>query len=162
MIKENINQALNEQMNRELQSFHFYLAVSSYFFHQNLDGFGLWMLKQADEEKEHAMKFYRHIIERGGKVHFMAIQESNTEFNSPLHAFEEVLNHERKVTGHINTIMDMAQSEKDHATIVFMQWFVSEQVEEENSVEGIVNKLKMIGDHFPGLMMLDAQLAQRK
>lgn len=162
MLKENINQALNEQMNRELQSSHFYLAVSSYFFHQNLDGFGMWMLKQAEEEREHAMKFYRHIIERGGHVKFLSIGESKAEFASPLAAFEEVLNHEREVTQYINKIMDLAQAENDHATIVFMQWFVSEQVEEENSAEGIVNKLKMIGDHFPGLMMLDAQLAQRK
>ncbi|GAB4184419.1 MAG: ferritin [Calditrichia bacterium] len=162
MIKQNINELLSQQMNNELSSSHFYLAVASYFFHANLDGFGMWMLKQADEEREHAMKFYRHIIERGGKVHFGSIKEPVHEFKSPLDAFNQVLEHERKVTANINNIMDVAMNEKDHATIVFMQWFVEEQVEEENSAEGVVEKLKMIGDNFQGLMMLDAKMGTRQ
>lgn len=160
-MQKKMNEMLNEQMNKELESYYFYLALSGYFFQENWDGFGMWMLKQAEEEKEHAMKIYRHIIERQGTVTFNGIPKPTVSVKSPLDAFEQVYTHEQKITASIHQIMKAAQAENDYPTVVLMNWFVEEQMEEENTVDGIVQKLKKIGDSVQGLMFMDAKLGER-
>jgi ferritin len=161
MLSKTMEKALNEQVNAEFYSSYLYLSMSAYFQNLNLSGFASWMKAQAQEELFHAMKFYNFVHERGGKVVLQAIEAPPTEWESPLAAFEAALAHEQKVTGLINDLVNLAIEEKDHATNNFLQWFVSEQVEEEDSVGEVVNKIKLIGQASGGLFMLDRDLAQR-
>jgi ferritin len=135
--------------------------MNAYFKSVNLDGFANWMYYQAQEELEHSMKFYDFILQRGGKVELMQIEAPPTEWSSPLAVFEATLEHEQKVTGLINDLVDVAHEESDHATTIFLQWFVSEQVEEEESVGGVLEQLKLMGDAQGGLFMMDRELAKR-
>jgi ferritin len=116
---------------------------------------------QVQEEVMHAMKFYDYVIERGGRVITAAVEAPPTEWESPLAVFQYTLQHEQKVTGLINALVDKALSEKDHATTTFLQWFVTEQVEEESSADEIVQKLTLVGDQGSGLLLLDQELGQR-
>jgi len=127
----------------------------------NLKGFASWMRVQTQEELVHAMKFYDYLIERGGKVVLSSIESPPTEWPSPLAIFENAYQHEQKVTGLINELVDLAIAEKDHATNIILQWFVSEQVEEEASADEVVQKIKLMGDARGGIFMLDRELAQR-
>ena len=161
MIKKKIQQALNKQLNAELFSSYLYLSMSAYFESINLKGFANWMRVQAQEELVHAMKFYDFLLERGGKVNLSSIEGPPTEWASPLKVFEHVYQHEQKVTSLINDLVTLAISEKDYATSNFLQWFVSEQVEEEASADEVVQKLKLISDARSGLFMLDRELSQR-
>ena len=161
MIKERIQDALNEQINAELYSSYLYLSMSAYFESINLKGFASWMRVQTQEELLHAMKFYDYLIERGGKVVLSSIESPPTEWPSPLAIFENAYQHEQKVTGLINELVDLAIAEKDHATNIILQWFVSEQVEEEASADEVVQKIKLMGDARGGIFMLDRELAQR-
>jgi ferritin len=161
MLKENIQNALNQQVNAEMYSAYLYLAMSSYFESVNLKGFANWMQVQAQEEMVHAMKFYTYIFERGGRVTLSAIEAPPKQWESPLAVFESTLQHEKKVTGMINGLVDLATSEKDHATCNFLQWFVAEQVEEEASADGMVQKIKLVGDAHGALFMLDKEFGQR-
>ncbi|MBW2651990.1 MAG: ferritin [Deltaproteobacteria bacterium] len=161
MIKEKIQDALNEQINAELYSSYLYLSMSAYFESINLKGFASWMRVQTQEELVHAMKFYDYLIERGGKVVLSSIESPPTEWPSPLAIFENAYQHEQKVTGLINELVDLAIAEKDHATNIILQWFVSEQVEEEASADEVVQKIKLMGDARGGIFMLDRELAQR-
>ena len=161
MIKKKIQQALNKQLTAELFSSYLYLSMSAYFDSINLKGCANWMRVQVQEELVHAMKFYDFLLERGGKVNLSSIEGPPTEWASPLKVFEHAYQHEQKVTGLINDLVNLAISEKDHATNNFLQWFVSEQVEEEASADEVVQKLKLIGDARGGLFMLDRELAQR-
>ena len=161
MIKERIQDALNEQINAELYSSYLYLSMSAYFESINLKGFASWMRVQTQEELVHAMKFYDYLIERGGKVVLSSIESPPTEWPSPLAIFENAYQHEQKVTGLINELVDLAIAEKDHATNIILQWFVSEQVEEEASADEVVQKIKLMGDARGGIFMLDRELAQR-
>jgi len=161
MIKEKIQDALNEQINAELYSSYLYLSMSAYFESNNLKGCANWMRVQTQEELVHAMKFYDYLIERGGKVVLSSIESPPTEWPSPLAIFENAYQHEQKVTGLINELVDLAIAEKDHATNNFLQWFVSEQVEEEASADEVVQKIKLMGDARGGIFMLDRELAQR-
>ena len=161
MIKKKMQQALNKQLNAELYSSYLYLSMSAYFNSINLKGFANWMKVQAQEELSHAMKFYNFILERGGKVILSKIDPPQTEWNSPLAAFEHVYRHEQKVTSLINSLVDLSISESDHATNNFLQWFVTEQVEEEASADEVVKKLKLAGKSAGGLFMIDRELAQR-
>ncbi len=160
-INEKIEDALNEQINKELYSGYMYLSMATYFESINLKGFAHWMREQDKEEREHAMKIFDYVIERGGRVSLTSIDAPPTEWKSPLDAFEEVYKHEQKVTGLINALVDLAKSENDYATNAFLQWFVEEQVEEEANADEIVQKLKLIGDSGPALLMIDRELAQR-
>jgi ferritin len=162
MIKKNIEEAINKQINAELWSAYLYLSMSTYFDSISLDGFSNWMKMQAQEEVNHAMRFYNHIVERGGRVKLEAIDEVPTEWKSPLHVFEETYKHEQKVTSLIEDLADLAEKEKDRATLNMLQWFIDEQVEEEDSADEIVQKLKLIGDSGNGLFMLDRELGQRQ
>ncbi|MDD1676363.1 MAG: ferritin [Methanomicrobiales archaeon] len=161
MMKESIEEALNVQMNRELFSSYLYLAMAADFEKKNLRGMGTWMRIQAGEEYAHAMKFYDFIINRGGTVSLRKIDAPPKSWKSPLQAFENAYEHEQKVTHWIHELVDLAISEKDHATAVMLQWFVNEQVEEElNASENVAN-LKLLGDKGP-ILMIDHHLGKRK
>ena len=161
MLTEKMQNALNGQLNAELYSSYLYLSMTAYFKSVNLDGFANWMYYQAQEELEHSMKFYDFIIQRGGKVQLQQIEAPPTEWSSPLAVFEATLAHEQKVTGLINGLVDVANGESDHATQIFLQWFVTEQVEEEESVGGVLEQLKLMGEAQGGLFMIDRELAKR-
>jgi ferritin len=161
MLTEKMQTELNGQLNAELYSAYLYLSMNAYFKSVNLDGFANWMYYQAQEELEHSMKFYDFIIQRGGMVQLQQIAAPPTEWDSPLAVFEATLEHEQKVTGLINNLVDVAHEERDHATNIFLQWFVSEQVEEEENVGGVLEQLKLMGDAKGGLFMIDRELAKR-
>lgn len=161
MINEKIQEAFNEQVNAELYSAYLYLSMSAHFQSMNLPGFANWMRCQAQEELVHAMKFYTFIHDRGGKVALSVIEGPPTEWESPLDAFEDAYRHEQKVTGMINNLVDIALQERDHAANAFLQWFVTEQVEEEASADAVVQQLKIAGDQGSGLFMIDRELATR-
>ena len=161
MLNQRMEDALNEQHNAELYSGYLYLAMSAWFQSINLSGFAAWMRVQAQEELVHAMKFYDYINERGGRVTLKTIDGPPSEWDSPLAAFEGAYAHEQKVTGMINGLVDLAREEHDHATEIFLQWFVTEQVEEEDSANEVVQKIKLMGEASGGLFMLDRELGQR-
>ncbi|MHC4351705.1 MAG: ferritin [Planctomycetota bacterium] len=161
MISKKMEDALNEQVNAELFSAYLYLSMESFFKSKNLNGFANWMRVQTQEEMSHAMKIYGFIDERGGRISLKAIDGPQTEWDSPLAVFEAVYEHEQKVTGLINDLVDLAIKEKDHATNSFLQWFVSEQVEEEASADQAVQQLKMIENAPGGIFLFDRELGQR-
>jgi ferritin len=161
MLTERMQSALNQQLNAEAYSGYLYLSMAAYFESKGLKGFARWMGMQAREEFYHTSKFYNYILERGGRVALSEIQGPPTEWSSALDVFENTLEHERKVTALINELVDLAKEERDHASDIFLQWFITEQVEEEASVEEIVQKLRLIGDGGPGLFMIDNELGQR-
>jgi ferritin len=161
MLNKKIQPALNQQLIAELYSSYLYLSMSAYFQSVNLPGFANWMRVQAQEELVHAMKFYDFINERGGRVMLQQIEAPPTEWSSPLDVFENAYKHEQKVTGLINDLVNLAAGERDHATNIFLQWFVTEQVEEEASADEVVQKLKLAGNGSAGLFMLDGQMGQR-
>lgn len=161
MITEKLEKAINYQINRELFSEYYYLSMAAYFNAAGLSGFENFFLVQVEEERFHAMKMYRFLNEKGGRVTLDAIEAPKTEFNSPIEVFQLAYDHEKLVSSLINDLMDLAISENDHAAKNFLNWFVEEQVEEEASMEGILNKLKLINGEGHGLLMMDAELAQR-
>jgi len=156
-MNSKLEKALNEQLNAELYSAYLYLSMSTYFESLNFSGFANWMRVQAKEETEHAMKFYSYIFERDGQVTLTAIDAPPTSWKSPLDAFENAYQHEVKVSGLIHDLVFLARSEKDIPTENFLQWFVEEQVEEEASTLGVVQKLKPIKDSANGLFMLGSE-----
>lgn len=161
MISDKMIAAINEQINKEIFSEYMYISMQAWLADQNLDGMANWMDAQAQEEHFHAMKFFNYLIERGAKVQLKAIAAPPVDFKSPLKVFQESLDHEKFVSESINELMDLAIKEKDHATKSFLQWFIDEQVEEEASVDRVVNMLKMVGENGHGIMMIDRELAQR-
>ena len=161
MLGKKMEEALNEQINWELFSGYLYLSMSAYFQSINLTGAAGWMYAQALEEGTHAMKFFNFINERGGRVEIRTIKEPQKEWESPLAAFEDAYEHECLVSGRINDLVNLSLEEKDHASNNFLQWFVGEQVEEEASVDEVVQKLKLIGGDGGGLFMVDQELGQR-
>lgn len=161
MLSEKMQDALNQQLNAELYSGYMYLSMSSYFKSISLDGFAAWMHAQAQEELLHGMKFYDFIIQRGGRALLAQVDAPPLDWESPLAVFEATLAHEQKVTGLINDLVEVAISERDHATNIFLQWFVTEQVEEEENVGGVLEQLKLMGEATGGLFMIDRELGQR-
>ena len=161
MICKKMQGALNEQINAELYSAYLYLSMVAYFESINLPGFASWMRAQTQEEVVHAMKIYDYVNERGGRVVLKSIGEPQAEWKSPLDAFEAAYEHEQKVTGLINGLVNLAIEEKDHAANMFLQWFVNEQVEEESSADAVVQKLKLMADAPGGMYMLDNEMGQR-
>jgi ferritin len=161
MIKKNVLNALNSQLNAELYSAYLYLSMEAYFESIDLSGFASWMRAQAQEELAHAMKFYDYIVQRGERVILPAIEEPPSKWESAQAAFEHVYKHEQKVTGLINSLVDLAVLESDHATNNFLQWFVAEQVEEEESASGVLQRVKLTADSPGGLFVLDSELGQR-
>ena len=161
MISKKLEDAINYQINRELFSEYYYLSMASYFSSVGLSGFENFFLVQVEEERFHAMKMYKFLNEKGGKVTLQAIEEPKTEFKSPLEVFELAYTHEKLVSKLINELMDLAITENDHAAKNHLNWFVDEQVEEEDSMDTIVNKLKLIDGEGYGLLMLDKELGER-
>ena len=161
MISSKLEEAINYQINRELFSEYYYLSMASYFNSVGLSGFENFFLVQVEEERFHAMKMYHFLNERGARVFLQAIEAPKTEFKSPLEVFELAYEHEKLVSKLINELMDLAIKENDHAAKNHLDWFVEEQVEEEASMDSILNKLKLINGEGHGLLMLDNELAQR-
>ena len=161
MLNQTMQDALNEQINREFYAFYVYLAMAAHFDAQNLTGFAHWMYVQSEEERGHAMRLFHFVIERGGQVQLRPVEAPPAEFGSPLAVFEQALAHERQVTGWINGLYEQAIQEQDHATRIHLQWFVTEQVEEEDVVSEIVDKLKLAGENKTALLMLDRDFRQR-
>ncbi|MBW2367315.1 MAG: ferritin [Deltaproteobacteria bacterium] len=161
MISERLNQAINDQIKNELESYYIYLSMSAYFHSISLDGMGHWMRCQAHEETIHAMKFFQHLIDRGGKVVLQDLRQLKTEWSSPLEAFNDALEHERFISGKINELTTVAREEKDYASEPTLAWFSEEQIEEEASTGKIADELEMVGENKPGLLMIDRELAQR-
>ncbi|MBW2604433.1 MAG: ferritin [Deltaproteobacteria bacterium] len=162
MLSDRMQTALNGQVNAELYSSYLYLSMNTYFKSVNLDGFANWMKAQAQEELMHAMKFYEFINQRGGRALLGAIEAPPAQWDSPPAVFEDTLKHEQKVTALINGLVEIAMQERDHATQIFLQWFVTEQVEEEESVGNVLEQLKLLGDAKQGLFMMDRELATRQ
>jgi ferritin len=161
MLNQSVQNAMNEQIKNELYSAYFYLAMAAYFESKNFGGFAHWMEMQAKEEQSHAMKLYGFVNERGGRVELQAIDQPPMDFESPLAVFEKVLSHEQLVTSMIHDLYALAVKENDYASQVFLQWFVSEQVEEEANATEIVEQLKMVGDRGHALLMMDRALGHR-
>jgi ferritin len=161
MISKAVLDSMNNQVMHELYSAYFYLSMSAHCEAENLPGFAAWLRVQATEEQTHAMKFYEYILERGAKVTLQAIPQPPTEFGTPLSIFEQVYEHEQKVTSLINAIYNVAMAEKDVASQIFLHWFISEQVEEENNASQIVETLKKIGSSVGSLYQLDHRLGER-
>jgi ferritin len=161
MISKKMQDALNGQVNAELYSAYLYLAMEAYFQSVNMAGFANWMRVQAQEEVSHGMKIYDFVIERGGRAILDAIAKPAGEWKSPLAVFEAGYRHEQKVTGLINDLVELAAKEKDHATGIFLQWFVTEQVEEEKNASEIVGKLQALKDSAGSMYMLDKELGKR-
>ena len=162
MIGEKMLKALNKQMNIESYNAYLYLSMSAYYESINLSGFAHWMRVQFKEEQGHAKKIYDHINERMARIAVTGMDAPPTEWKSPLDAFEAAFNHEVKVSGMIDDLVELAKKEKDNAALLMLQWFVDEQVEEENSTGTIVEKLRMIGDNKGALFMLDSVLGKRE
>lgn len=161
MIGKAMQDAMNEQINKEFFSSYLYLSMAAYFEDKNLTGFAHWLRLQADEEREHAMKFYDFILDAGGRVELKAIGAPETEWNSSLEVAEQVAAHEAKVTASINDLYELALREKDYAAQVMLQWFISEQVEEEKNANELVAKLRLIEERGTAVLMLDHRLSKR-
>ncbi len=161
MLKDSIQKALNEQINEEAYSSYLYYSMSAYCQANDLRGMANWFKVQAQEELIHVSKFFDYILDRDGKVTLMPIRGPETEWASPLAAFEASLKHERHITECISKLVELAQQEKDFSTYNFLQWFVSEQVEEEASVSEAVGQLKLAGSSGSGLFMIDRELGAR-
>ncbi len=161
MISQAMQDAINDQINKELFSSYLYLSMSAYFESRNLPGFASWMKRQADEEREHGMKLYEFLNDRGGRVLLKAIDAPKTEWKSNLELFKEVAEHEAKVTASIHALYETALKEKDYPTQVMLQWFINEQVEEEKNAAEIVASLELIEERGTAVLMLDHRLGKR-
>lgn len=161
MLNKKLERALNDQINAEFYSSYLYLAMGAHFEAAGLPGCARWMQAQTQEEWFHGMKMYRFVLERGGRIELKGIAAPPERWVSPLAVFENVLAHEQKVTNLINGLVDLAVKERDHATTIFLQWFVSEQVEEEAAASAIIGKFRLIGKESGGLFALDNELGQR-
>ena len=155
MFSAALQNAFNEQIQKEFYSSYLYLAMAAHFEATNLPGFAAWMKKQADEERSHAMKLWDYVYDRGGKVELQAIASPPSAFGKPLQMFQQVLEHEQKVTASINALYALAGSEGDAAAQIYLQWFVTEQVEEEKTVTDLIAQLKMSGDQAFGVLFMD-------
>ncbi len=161
MISKSMEGALNAQINAEMYSAYLYLSMAADFEDKNLTGFAHWMYLQAQEEFGHASRFYNYVNEQQGKIVLKAIDAPQIEWTNPVDVFDTVYKHEQHVTSLINNLISLAMEEKDFASNIFLQWFVTEQVEEESNAATTLAKLKMIGDNIQGLFMMDQELSQR-
>lgn len=161
MDKKLLNE-MNVQINKEMYSGYLYLAMAAHFEAQNLPGFANWMSVQAEEELEHAMKFYAFLNEVGERVELDAIEKPDTEFGDPIKVFEQVLEHEKYVSGRIHLLYKMAVEANEYPTQMFLQWFINEQVEEEANATAILEMLKIGGVEGNALLMADRHLAARQ
>jgi ferritin len=160
-IKKPIEKAINAQIQLELASAYAYLSMAAYFDRHAFSGFAHWMRLQQNEENEHAMRFFNYLHDRDGRVELQPLEKPPHEFKSPLDVFEQSLENERTVTASIHRLYELAQKEKDHATVSMLKWFVDEQVEEEKSALDMVDKLKLAGDHPGALLLIDREAGAR-
>ena len=160
-MNERVQEAINEQVRAELHSAYVYLAMSAQLAEGNYDGFAHWMRLQAQEELQHAMKLYDYLLERGGHVDLRGVESPGSDFGSPLEVFEKALEHERMITGMIHGLFRLAREEGDYATEHMLQWFIEEQVEEEDSAGRAVEQLRMAAGDAPALLMLDQRFGAR-
>lgn len=160
-MNDKIFKALNEQIKHEFYSSYLYLSMASYFDNIPLDGMNKWFRKQAQEEHEHGMKIYNYINDRNMQVDLHGIDKPPGKFKSPEDIFKQALAHEKKVTHWIYEIYELALKEKDHATHVFLQWFISEQVEEEKNAQDNLDQIQLIGDDKAALFVLDQNFAKK-
>jgi ferritin len=156
-----VEEALNEQIHAEFFSFYLYLSVAAYFNTEHLDGFAHWMRVQAQEEFSHAMKLFDYLNERGGTVRLAALDSPQSSWSSASDAVQAVLHHEQHISQRINELVNLANTERDHATTVVLHWYVNEQVEEEATADTLYHQVKMLEDSPHGLLMLDRELAGR-
>lgn len=161
MLSDKLQAAMNEQMKNEFFSAYLYMAMSGYFQAEDLPGFASWMRIQALEEMTHGEKFFNFLCDVGSRTELLPVPGPQNDFESPLAAFEYGLEHEKFVTDSINKLMDLAKKESDHAAQIMLQWFVTEQVEEEASFSLIIRKLKRVEGDGRGLLLLDQELGQR-
>jgi len=161
MIGERLGKAMNDQIKHELESYYIYLSMAAYFESLSLDGMGHWMRCQAHEEMIHAMKFFDHIVDRGGKVVLQDVRQLKTEWSSPLEAFKDAFEHEQFISSKINELITIAREEKEYASEPLLSWFADEQVEEEASTGKIADRMEMIQGHKSGVLMIDRELAAR-
>ena len=161
MISNTMQKAINEQINKELYSSYLYLSMAAYFENKNLPGFAKWMHAQADEEREHGMKFFQHLLDRGGKVELKAIAAPEMDWKTNLDVFKQVQEHEAAVTASIYALYELALAEKDDPSQAMLQWFITEQVEEEKNAADIVQQLELIDARGTAVLMLDHQLGKR-
>lgn len=161
MLDPKINDAINEQVGEEFYSAYLYLSMAAYYESIDLAGFAHWMYAQYQEELEHGNKLYDYINDRDGRVKLKQIDAPQSEWDSPLAAFEAALAHEQHITQKINQLTSLAIEKSDHATQVYLQWFINEQVEEEKTARDIINDIKRIQNSPDGIFMMDRELAKR-
>ena len=155
MIGDRLLQAMNDQIKNEMESYYIYHSMVAYFHAISLDGMGHWMRAQSHEELTHAMKFFDHIIDRGGKVILQDLKQIKTDWSSPAEAFKDALKHEQFISGTINNLMAIAREEREYSSEPLLDWFISEQIEEEASTGKIADELEMAGDNKSALLLLD-------
>lgn len=160
MIPQPVADAFNAQLNRELYSSYFYLALSAYSESLGLRGVAKWFMAKHEEELTHAMKFYRYLVGQDAPVKLGQIAAPRGEFGGVVDAFEQTLAHEREVTRSIHDLVDVARENRDHASEIFLHWFVTEQIEEEAVVNDILSRLRLVGDGGEGLYLMDKELEQ--
>ncbi|MEG0586211.1 MAG: ferritin [Christensenellaceae bacterium] len=161
MISKNLENLLNTQMKNEFYSAYFYLSMSAWLSGKNLSGFANWFLVQAQEERDHATMMMNYLLRVGVTPDFYAIEQPNQDFTSPMDICEKTFAHEQKVTAMIYNIMNAAQEEHDYKTIQFLQWFVTEQTEEEENAQGLIERLKISSNSESGILYIDAEMAAR-
>lgn len=160
-MNEKVREALNRQIRRELQAEYLYLGMSLYFEEESLPGFATWMRAQAAEEREHAFRILDHLHDRNAVVELGSLEAPPAEYDSPTAAIREALEHERAVTGHIHELYGLARDEGDYPAQIMLEWFVEEQVEEEDTFSRLLDQLQRIGDEGAGILVLDGELAER-
>lgn len=161
MISQRMQEAMNDQIKHETFSAYLYFSMAAYFHANSLDGMAQWMKAQAQEEIGHSLRFFHHIDERGGRIELQALEKPQTDWESPLAAFQAALTHEEFITDKINRLAQIADEENDRAAAIMLQWFVSEQVEEEASVQKVIDTLSLVGSSGHGLLMADRELGTR-
>ena len=156
-----LQRAMNDQIQKEFYAHYLYLAMSAWFEERNFEGFAKWMRIQADEERTHAMRIFDFVLDRGGKVRLEAIPEPGAKWKTALEVFDDARKHEAMVSGSINDLYARATSEKDYASQVMLQWFITEQVEEEKTSTSLAERLRLVGESATGLIILDRQFGER-
>jgi len=159
MISNAMAQRLNEQINKEFYSAYFYMSMSAHSESENLRGTAAWFMAKYEEEMAHAMKIYRYLHDQGARVELEAVDKPPTHYAGVLDTFEKALTHEQEVTASFSDLVEAALVEKDHATSIFLQWFVAEQIEEEATVSNIIGRVRLVGERGEGLFMIDNELA---
>ena len=162
LMKQELVDEMVQQLNAEFESYYIYLSMTGYFESHSWDGLATWMHLQSEEEREHAMKFYNHLIQRGINPELLAINAPQNNWESPLAVFEEAFKHEQKISEKIHHLMDKAIELKDHGAQNLLSWFVDEQLEEEATVGAIVERLRRVASDPNGMMLMDAELGKRE